>query len=371
MAKLSRVDLVGITGTQGISDIAVSPGKTYVLGRADGNDVVIKKNDISRQHANLEIRDDQFVVTDLGSANGTRVNGHRISGAVLVNDGDEVEFGDRKFRAALVALPDIPPSLGNLPSEATAMWAPSSVAVTAPEAREEDPADNPVDSTQTYDASTLMPPPPPDPPKASGPSPRFSTLTTGDIDVVSEEPAAPKARKRSSKGGIALVLFVMLLMGVALVGAWLVITGRISGKPATTATYSPAWEYVPPPPLLKATEKDVAELSGPDLQLYDRALYFYEIRNYLAARRDLEVLTKRYAGNKLISEQLATVKEALSNEVDRMLQHGQDNMDFLKFREAKEDFQGVLRIADQEDVRRQRAQDRLKELEKVVGQRRR
>ena len=63
-----------------------------VIGRGRGADVVIAEPTMSRAHAAIGYDGSQFFVQDLGSTNGTRVNGHREDKAVL-KSGDEVQLG--------------------------------------------------------------------------------------------------------------------------------------------------------------------------------------------------------------------------------------------------------------------------------------
>ena len=63
------------------------------IGRDPGNDLVLDSPIVSRRHAELEVRDDAAVWRDLGSANGTAVNGRVISEQML-RDGDIIRIGD-------------------------------------------------------------------------------------------------------------------------------------------------------------------------------------------------------------------------------------------------------------------------------------
>jgi ABC-type multidrug transport system ATPase subunit/pSer/pThr/pTyr-binding forkhead associated (FHA) protein len=63
------------------------------IGRDPGNDLVLDSPIVSRRHAELEVRDDAAVWRDLGSANGTAVNGRVISEQTL-RDGDIIRIGD-------------------------------------------------------------------------------------------------------------------------------------------------------------------------------------------------------------------------------------------------------------------------------------
>lgn len=66
-----------------------------ILGREDGTaDLVIEDPGVSRRHARVFPDDGALIVEDLGSSNGTYVNGERISGPVALGTGDEVQLGD-------------------------------------------------------------------------------------------------------------------------------------------------------------------------------------------------------------------------------------------------------------------------------------
>ena len=64
------------------------------IGRADFNDVVISDPSVSTSHAKLQRRDDVWILSDLGSTNGTFVEGERVSGEVALGPGTTVKFGE-------------------------------------------------------------------------------------------------------------------------------------------------------------------------------------------------------------------------------------------------------------------------------------
>lgn len=70
------------------------------VGRAPGNDLVINAPEVSRAHARLERRGNTLEVKDLGSRNGTWVNGLRIV-THSAKSGDELAFGTLRFRLDL------------------------------------------------------------------------------------------------------------------------------------------------------------------------------------------------------------------------------------------------------------------------------
>lgn len=68
----------------------------HVLGRRASCDIVLSETTVSRRHACLEYLDGSYYLTDLGSANGTFVNGNQIQRKKLA-PGDEVALGSNRF----------------------------------------------------------------------------------------------------------------------------------------------------------------------------------------------------------------------------------------------------------------------------------
>ncbi|MEV0615589.1 DUF1707 and FHA domain-containing protein [Nonomuraea sp. NPDC050404] len=70
----------------------------YVVGRGSACDLVLSDLTVSRVHAELRREGDGgWMLVDLGSLNGTRLNGWRLVGPARVKSGDEVSFGDCGF----------------------------------------------------------------------------------------------------------------------------------------------------------------------------------------------------------------------------------------------------------------------------------
>lgn len=64
------------------------------LGRADENDIVLGGDLVSRKHARLHVEGDSLRIEDLGSRNGSRVNGHPLQGSRDLVPGDTVTLGE-------------------------------------------------------------------------------------------------------------------------------------------------------------------------------------------------------------------------------------------------------------------------------------
>jgi hypothetical protein len=71
------------------------------LGRSRQCDVVLDDPNISRQHAEIRPRGGSWVLSDLGSTNGSRLNGRRVEEPEVVKSGDEIELGTISLRFEL------------------------------------------------------------------------------------------------------------------------------------------------------------------------------------------------------------------------------------------------------------------------------
>ncbi|WP_283134146.1 DUF1707 and FHA domain-containing protein [Rhizohabitans arisaemae] len=69
----------------------------FSIGRAPTCDLVLGDLTVSRRHAELRHEGESWLVVDLGSMNGTRLNGWRLLGPALIRPGDEISFGDSSF----------------------------------------------------------------------------------------------------------------------------------------------------------------------------------------------------------------------------------------------------------------------------------
>ncbi len=93
-----------LLSTTGEQSIDLQPGRTIVVGRAVTSDVPIYDPTISRRHAEVSLTDGGVKVKDVGSSNGTFLNGARITEA-LAGENDVITFGKVAFRVKEVSAP--------------------------------------------------------------------------------------------------------------------------------------------------------------------------------------------------------------------------------------------------------------------------
>jgi FHA domain len=79
-----------------------TPGATFalegdqlIIGRDVTSSIAIGDAEVSRKHARLTSQGGKYVIEDLGSTNGTFVNGQRLSGPVVLKPGDLVALGEQ------------------------------------------------------------------------------------------------------------------------------------------------------------------------------------------------------------------------------------------------------------------------------------
>src|SRR5207302_6918363 len=91
------MNLEQIVGSQSVQRIPLAPGQAIEVGRATAMQLgILPDPRMSARHFAVACDDGQCRVHDLGSTNGTFVNGARIAEAVLA-DGDRIEAGESTF----------------------------------------------------------------------------------------------------------------------------------------------------------------------------------------------------------------------------------------------------------------------------------
>jgi adenylate cyclase len=102
--------IVAITGSPAVLLTAARP---YTVGRAVACDLPVQDPTVSRQHAELELTGAGVRIRDLGSTNGTFLNGERVSDAVAM-PGARVSFGKVDFEVREESAPTATPGEGSL-----------------------------------------------------------------------------------------------------------------------------------------------------------------------------------------------------------------------------------------------------------------
>ena len=89
-APAARLRIIGRDGEEHLHDF---DGSGLTIGRAADNDLVLPDSRVSRHHARISGRRGTLVYADLGSTNGSRVNGVQV-GELVLGAGDRIEVGD-------------------------------------------------------------------------------------------------------------------------------------------------------------------------------------------------------------------------------------------------------------------------------------
>ena len=99
-----QVKLIVVQGKPEGKEIPLA-GPTFKIGRGETCHLRPNSELVSREHAEFGIGSDQVTVKDLGSRNGTLVNGKAISGACVLRDQDLVTVGHLTFAVSIQGVP--------------------------------------------------------------------------------------------------------------------------------------------------------------------------------------------------------------------------------------------------------------------------
>src|SRR5512140_2899526 len=109
-APYCRTMTYRLSGIDNDYSFELAPTGTLVCGRAVTSDLAIVDPTVSRHHADLPVGDGGIEVRDVGSSNGTFVNGVRIEQSFVV-PGDTLTIGKVAFTVQEVAsMPSAPPA---------------------------------------------------------------------------------------------------------------------------------------------------------------------------------------------------------------------------------------------------------------------
>jgi predicted component of type VI protein secretion system len=204
---------------------------SYMIGREAGNEIVIEDPQVSRRHAQLTRQGHSYLIEDVGSTNGTYVNGKRVMAPTLLNNGDMIGLADTVIIAVQAPLP--------VGEEATVVsdaspYAPPTVPAFTPPVVQPQPAPKPVYVPPPVQAQPVYAPPPPAqvqpaPPAPVYSAPQYAPTQYADpqyvpqsqyapplVDYADANPAADKRRTMLiGLGCLGLLLVVMLVAFVA------------------------------------------------------------------------------------------------------------------------------------------------------------
>jgi adenylate cyclase len=86
---------LGIPHPEGERNVCLDRGNTWKLGRTSENNIVLPSEWVSRQHALVQRAENgDYYLFDMGSRNGTFLNGIRVTVPAALNNGDRISFGD-------------------------------------------------------------------------------------------------------------------------------------------------------------------------------------------------------------------------------------------------------------------------------------
>jgi adenylate cyclase len=86
---------LGIPHPEGVRNVCLDRGNTWKLGRTSENNIVLPSEWVSRQHALVQRAENgDYYLFDMGSRNGTFLNGIRVTVPAELNNGDRISFGD-------------------------------------------------------------------------------------------------------------------------------------------------------------------------------------------------------------------------------------------------------------------------------------
>jgi hypothetical protein len=96
-----RVKLTVLRGSNKGKNILIAKPQ-YVLGRDESCNLRLQHESISRKHCAFFIHSDKITIRDLGSRNGTLLNGIRLASETEVKTGDTIQFGPLDFSVQLI-----------------------------------------------------------------------------------------------------------------------------------------------------------------------------------------------------------------------------------------------------------------------------
>jgi hypothetical protein len=310
-------------------DIPIPPDEPVTFGRDASNMVVLQSTFVSKRHATVGIEGGQFIVRDLKSANGTRVNGEP---AILtpLSPGDVIEVGDQTLTFVERGTPRVkaaPP-----PSRASAASTASAASHAAGQGAGQAPA-------------------------AAAGGAGGAAARRGKIAAASSSEGPSPAAKMMRLGGVALVfgigLFLMLRM-------MLITDAPPSFDTGPTYTGESSWlpDGASPAPLAKDTPLirqvlQQAQTAGvkPADALFDEAVNQYNAGRLLDAARLFAATLVHQPGHVPAKARLGEVQGELEAAIARHRAEAERLSNQLRYEDSVVEWERVLLLLEPNDPR--------------------
>jgi pSer/pThr/pTyr-binding forkhead associated (FHA) protein len=299
-----------------VGAVFVVTSQKVTLGRGEDNDIVLADLKTSRRHAEISWGGNQWNVKDLGSANGIVYNGKPTRAAVL-KTADIVTLGDTTIEflmadAGTQMLRAVPRSIGEISQEQKAF------------------------STQQQKVREL-----------------------GVVGGPKRRAGAPIAAGASAGKNPKVLIYVALVGAVAYV-----LYGTPEAPPAKKVTPPPLSSYLPS---VESTDSSVNKTAD---QFFHEGFREYRQKNYLRAKVQFETALQVEPGHQLAMLYLENCNNMIDDEVKYHIDNGKKNLDAGKLKEAKNDYESVMRLKfrNQTDPAYKEAEEQLKEVNKEIEQ---
>ncbi len=206
------------------------------IGRTPDNQVVVNDPQASSRHAEIRPAGQDNVITDVGSANGTYINGQRLDWNVprLLRNGDTIRIGDTTFTYEVRGTPQYNQAQGSSPGYEPTIAASPSTSYGQQQGYPPQPSPpySPYNPPQQpsytppppssyppmpqYDSPSYAPPPP-----SYGAAPQQGYTPPGGIPYA--PPAAPPQPRRRSNVGLIVIIVLVLVVILGSIGIFFVV----------------------------------------------------------------------------------------------------------------------------------------------------
>jgi pSer/pThr/pTyr-binding forkhead associated (FHA) protein len=84
------------------SSIELADPDSYIMGRDQKADIVLNHPAVSRTHVQFTPKKGKWMIKDLGTANGTQLNGKTLSKEEQLTEGDQIDIGEYSFNISKI-----------------------------------------------------------------------------------------------------------------------------------------------------------------------------------------------------------------------------------------------------------------------------